>query len=213
MKHDLWLDRFGMLGKNGELTTSRWGSREAVIRALQRDAKRRGRSPKMPEWRRATADHPSATTVRKMFGSWNRGLEAAGLKARPTGVNYHHAFWTRERIIEALQREYRQTGRPPGKTEWTSRGRPKDRPTSSTVLHVFGSWNAGLEAAGIPTRQPGESGPMETCRHGHPWTPDNIYTNPAGVQTCRACKRRRWSEWYRRKKARDPDYRRIKPRA
>ena len=38
---------------------------------------------------------------------------------------------------------------------------------------------------------------IETCRHGHPWTPENIYIDPRGRRQCRACRRetsRRWRE-------------------
>jgi hypothetical protein len=30
---------------------------------------------------------------------------------------------------------------------------------------------------------------METCRHGHPWTPQNTVFNSAGYRVCRACRR------------------------
>lgn len=36
------------------------------------------------------------------------------------------------------------------------------------------------------------------CRHGHPWVPSNIYTDPNGWQSCRPCRRKARSE-YRKK--------------
>lgn len=30
---------------------------------------------------------------------------------------------------------------------------------------------------------------MNTCKHGHPWTPANSYTDTRGALVCRECKR------------------------
>jgi len=45
-----------------------------------------GRPPTLEEWRRASARHPSAATVRRLFGTWNAALIAAGFEARPPGL-------------------------------------------------------------------------------------------------------------------------------
>lgn len=60
-------------------------------------------------------------------------------------------FWTRERIIEAIQRWARtHHGMPPFSTEWNSKGRGSGYPPTTTVLARFGSWAAAVEAAGFP---------------------------------------------------------------
>ena len=53
---------------------------------LQAWAHEHGRPPTLEEWRRAGARHPSAATVRRLFGSWNAALVAAGFEMRPPGV-------------------------------------------------------------------------------------------------------------------------------
>jgi hypothetical protein len=69
---------------------SRW-TPQAVIEALQRDARRRGRPPTMSEWEtsprpfRAGRRRPTSQTVKTVLGSWTAGLAAAGLTAQKTG--------------------------------------------------------------------------------------------------------------------------------
>jgi Homing endonuclease associated repeat len=57
-----------------------------VVERLQAWAHEHGRPPTLEEWRRAGARHPSAATVRRLFGSWNAALVAAGFEKRPPGV-------------------------------------------------------------------------------------------------------------------------------
>lgn len=78
-------------------------------------------------------------------------------------------IWTRARIIEALQDEHARTGRAPTKQGWEKAA--PEHPAAPTVYDKFGSWNAALEAAGLPTRRQGEweSRPM-TAR----WDPDRV---------------------------------------
>ena len=52
----------------------------------RRWAHEHGRPPTLEEWRRAGTRHPSAATVRRLFGSWNAALVAAGFEMRPPGV-------------------------------------------------------------------------------------------------------------------------------
>lgn len=116
--------------------------------------------------------------------------------------------WTRERVIAALQREAARRGRPPTMKEWRRRnGRPLrlgqtwtagHRPTAQTVVRVFGSWMAGLEAAGL-TPKPRERKPAR-CHDGHLFTPENTYVNSRGERQCRQCVARRAREYRERLK-------------
>lgn len=40
------------------------------------------------------------------------------------------------------------------------------------------------KAATVPKRP---RAPRETCANGHPWTPDNLYVTPEGLEKCRQC--------------------------
>lgn len=76
-------------------------------------------------------------------------------------------FWTKEEIIEALQAFNSRYDRPPGQLDFNpSKARDKgqhtradnyaldgDYPHSDTVANHFGSWNKGLQAAGLPTHE------------------------------------------------------------
>jgi len=73
-------------------------------------------------------------------------------------------YWTRDRIVAAIQRWARRTGKPPTRVAWEQplRGllsaegpvEPKHRPSAATVVKVFGSWSAGIAAAGFEPRPP-----------------------------------------------------------
>lgn len=108
--------------------------REAMIRLLQETAADLGRTP--------TGDEVgiSASTVARAFGTWNKALLAAGLT--PVQVREH----TRESVIVLLQGWAFELGRVPSSREADSHGALVSR---STVKKLFGTWNAGLEAAGL----------------------------------------------------------------
>jgi hypothetical protein len=38
----------------------------------------------------------------------------------------------------------------------------------------------------------------DTCKRGHPKTPENTYTQPNGRTECRRCRALRWQEWSRK---------------
>jgi len=71
--------------------------------------------------------------------------------------------------------------------EWRSTS--KRRPSTSTLIKLFGSFNAALEAAGLPTRgrgqQPGRR--RKRCKRGHPLTPENRVEVSPGRWRCRKC--------------------------
>lgn len=43
--------------------------------------------------------------------------------------------------------------------------------------------------------------PKLACKHGHPWTEENVYTDPKGRKSCRACHNERTLARYHEKKA------------
>lgn len=69
---------------------------EAVARALREWAHELGRSPTAPEALRKGARVP-ASAVQREFGSWNKGLQAAGLRLNRKGVDLAVCREIRER--------------------------------------------------------------------------------------------------------------------
>lgn len=66
---------------------------------------------------------------------------------------HEERYWTRERIVECIQRFAREHGRPPVSSEWLygDHGANGDGyPYCSTVLQEFGSWADAIEQAGFP---------------------------------------------------------------
>ncbi len=131
----------------------RW-SKEEVVGAVRKWVRLEGRAPTTLDWRpvrfggaeRWEADFPAwppASVGHLMFGGWNRLLEAAGV-----GVN--HPSWKPEEILAALRAYAEHFGKPPAKQEleWP----PTGYPSSRTVRRHFGSFTAGLRAAGLEPR-------------------------------------------------------------
>ena len=59
---------------------SRWGLEE-IAAAMRRHAERTGAFPRRSDWHRAGEDHPSASTVYRVAGSWVRAVEAGAAPA------------------------------------------------------------------------------------------------------------------------------------
>jgi hypothetical protein len=80
-----------------------------------------------------------------------------------------HPRWTTEQIIEAMQEWARLYGEPPRYEEWhrasprhdparygtPGKGKRGRWPSGPTVQRRFGSWDAGLQAAGLEAHVPG----------------------------------------------------------
>jgi hypothetical protein len=81
--------------------------------------------------------------------------------------------------------------RPPKPEEWDGQGEGggffrarKLFPATSTVQRYFGTWNAALEAAGVPTNPSGGQPNGKMCGNGrHPWIPENIFMRGNGYPT------------------------------
>jgi hypothetical protein len=61
--------------------------------------------------------------------------------------------WTRDGITTAIQRHKAETGDLPTHNAWSKADRPSYAPTSATVARAFGTWTAGIEAAGLAPRK------------------------------------------------------------
>lgn len=132
----------------------RW-SREEILAAVRKWMRLEGRAPTLADWRPLRfngserweaefPDWPPASVGRIMFGGWNQMLEAAEV-----GVN--KPSWEPEEILAALRAYAKEFGKPPAKQEleWP----PSGYPSSRTVRRHFGSFTAGLRAAGLNSRQ------------------------------------------------------------
>jgi hypothetical protein len=90
------------------------------------------------KWRAEYPRFPTTATVKRLFGSREAALRAAGHEPRPRQ-------WTRETIIDALRRDAQARGRPPRYREW--QGNTSDsHPDASTTAAYFGTWHNALVA-------------------------------------------------------------------
>jgi hypothetical protein len=89
----------------------------------------------------------------------------------------HQKYWTRERIIEAIQKWAKVHGNPPSSADWNATlskvERGKEYPAAGTVFQrggPFASWADAIEAAGFPRPKVTYSG-----KHGELiWTKERI---------------------------------------
>ncbi|KIU04516.1 homing endonuclease associated repeat-containing protein [Bacillus subtilis] len=115
--------------KAAGLTPNRTYTESDLIKILQQKAKELGRPPK-------TREVKQAGSIIKHFGSFSKGLEAAGLSSNRKTPD---KSYTEKELIAIIQQKTRELGRPPRSTELKQ---------TSTIIRYFGSFNAGLKAAG-----------------------------------------------------------------
>jgi Homing endonuclease associated repeat len=127
--------------------------REEVIRALLTWVREEGGVPTTRDWT-PTADRtrkwareyprwPSYETVKTLFGSWRRGLAAAGFRSR-------RRRWGRASIGAALGEFAAAHGRTPTRADLE---RYDELPSPGTIRAHLGSLQGALEAAGLPIRR------------------------------------------------------------
>lgn len=89
-------------------------------------------------------------------GAATNGSNGPGTAAKLCNrcVGSKKKLWTKETIIAAMKAWVEEYGDQPRSTQW-QRSTPGVHPGTSTVLYVFGSWNAAIEAAGLTPRKPG----------------------------------------------------------
>jgi hypothetical protein len=120
-------------------TRNRGWTRERVLEALRAYYDEHGEAPVSHK-----NDGPPRSAARRLFGSWHKALEAAGLPTRQSGTR--RPDWTRARIVRAFQTFAEQHGRPPMPSDAGRHGLPF---CDGFFLH-FDYWNQALEAAGMP---------------------------------------------------------------
>lgn len=136
----------------------RW-TRETILYAFELWHRRHLRAPRLRDWRFASDDHPSVTTVRSVFGSWDDAMTHAGLRPHARTVmsipteRTSVPRWPREATLRAIRRWAESRGAPPTSVQW--RRANAEHPSEATVRRLFGSWNAAIETAGFPPRRSG----------------------------------------------------------
>lgn len=118
----------------------RW-ERETILAALRGLARERGRPPKQADLWPKRAGVPSNDVIVARFGSFTAALTAAGFQPRVRN-------WSRDQVIRALKDWAAASGRSPTYGDWKRAG--KNHPPAGVVAKLFGSWPAGLLAAGLP---------------------------------------------------------------
>ncbi len=117
---------------------------EILIAQLKAEAERLGRTPNNKDIARASKEGRTAsgTVFGECFGSWNKALAAAELEVLAIGK------YNSEILIAQLKAEAERLGRTPTVNDI---GAPGGKLTASwsAVTRCFGSWNKGLEAAGL----------------------------------------------------------------
>lgn len=66
--------------------------------------------------------------------------------------------WTKESIKDVIREWAKIYGEPPLSADWAGPYRPFWVPTTHTVRHYFGTWNAAIQAAGFQPRPRGAAG-------------------------------------------------------
>ncbi len=70
--------------RSGPRNGFRW-TNETILYAIHLWHRKHRRPPATSEWEQAGENHPSRQTVRRVFGSWNEAMVAAGFTPRPRG--------------------------------------------------------------------------------------------------------------------------------
>lgn len=124
-------------------------TREQLIEELKDGAAELGHTPTSDEWGAMRGSRASEATVRKAFGSWPAGLEAAGL--RPPDAK--RRSWTQDEVLDSIETFVGQKGEIPSRASWEAW--TAERPAYDTVVDVCGSWSRALALSGYPARKAG----------------------------------------------------------
>lgn len=94
-------------------------------------------------------DYPSGPTVTTRFGSWNAALEEAGLETN-VDSKWNGKYVDKDTVKEQLHKFVEEEEE---SLTYENFDDNKEYPSSKVVGDRFGTWNEGLEAAGIGTNR------------------------------------------------------------
>ena len=115
-------------------------TKRSLIAGLRKEAKRLGRTPRR-------GSMPDGHAYRRVFGSWDNALEAAGLTPN------HTPRYTKEELLSQLKRESAKLGRAPTTREIKEMARKRQMASEPTFIRNFGSLKTALEEAGVAKRK------------------------------------------------------------
>jgi hypothetical protein len=158
---------------------------ETILALIRAWAQLYGEPPTMRDWEPSRArrtgqqwraeryregEWPSATMVKRQFGTFNAAIRAAGLTPRAAPRPKPHLTGP-EQILAAVVEWTRRYGDPPTQGDWDPararrvgqawrivRYRDGDWPSLNSVVYHFGSLGRAIEAAGLRPRRQGEHG-------------------------------------------------------
>ena len=128
----------GLLAAGLNVNLQRGVTKERCIVELKQAAQGLGHAPTPKEFRKYAS--MSSNTVTRLFGSWDKGLLAAGLKVRK--------HLTKSEGISLLRRVARKLKRTPTHAEFDKYAMM----SYGIIVTLFGSWNNALKAAGLNVR-------------------------------------------------------------
>jgi len=114
-------------------------SRSEALEALRRHVAASGQ---LPSVKHPVDGLPTAWTVRRMFGSWNQYVAAAGFTPRA------HPVWSEPDVIDAIKTWADEHDRqPPSRADW--KRAHASHPSYTTARRLFGTWTNAIRAAGL----------------------------------------------------------------
>jgi hypothetical protein len=133
---------------------SHWSQEEVVV-AVRKWVRLEGNPPRQADWRPVRyggaerweaefPDWPPSRASEVIFGGWSQMLETAGIQARAP-------LWAPEEILAALRAYAQEFGEPPARDDLEPP--PIGYPAATTIVRHFGSFAAGLRAAGLEPRR------------------------------------------------------------
>jgi len=125
-------------------------TREYLLGQLRRLANELGRTPTSREVSQASSKGGCASkaTFTRVFGSFNKALEEAGLT-----VGQHKLGGSCEQLIADLQALAQELGRTPTAVDVENASKQAKNASSTTYKVRFGSFNKALKAAGLEVNQ------------------------------------------------------------
>ena len=123
-------------------------TKDDCIRELKRVRRLLGHSPTISDFEQHA--HFCWYVVFRRFGSWNKGLQAAGFS-----LNKYTGGYTKQDCIAGIRRMAKDIGRTPGLDEYKlhlDEYKLHECPPVRTICKYYGSWGKALLATGLTLR-------------------------------------------------------------